>query len=240
MDRLNIDYIQKCDDINKLFNIIEMEYTIDIMKAKNEYYLESSLIKQRRDSILFEDSKEKSESSGFKKYIKGIFQAIINFIENTIDSIKELFIKKKNITIDDYMNSTSGQLKMDKDIDKLSKAINEDMKAGNKLIYSIASKVGGVSEKEVDDFIDKSKDKIKKIGPATIIRGGAKFLTYNAIAGDLNNQKKSIRNSQNVIIGTTDLNDESEGLISKISSHLSNLTHLYGNEVMKVYKKITK
>ena len=119
MDRLNINYIRECNDINKLFNIITMEYTIDIMKAENKYYLESSLIKLQNDSILFEDSKEKSESSSFKKHIKGIFQAIVNFIENTLESIKELFRKKKNITIDDYMNSTSGQIKIDKDIESI-------------------------------------------------------------------------------------------------------------------------
>ena len=54
MDRLNVDYIRECNDINKLFNIINMEYTIDIMKAENKYYLESSLIKLQNDSILFD------------------------------------------------------------------------------------------------------------------------------------------------------------------------------------------
>ena len=216
MDRLNVDYIRECNDINKLFNIINMEYTIDIMKAENKYYLESSLIKLQNDSILFEDSKGKSESSGFKKRIKGIFQAIVNFIENTLESIKELFIKKKNITIDDYMNSTSGQIKIDKDMNKLKKQIDEDMNKGNQLIYKIASKVGHVSEKEVDDFID------------------------NSIAGDFNKQKKQIKNSQNTIIGSTNLDVESEGLINKVFGHLSYLAHLYGNETMKIFKKISK
>ena len=58
MDRLDINYIRECNDINKLFNIITMEYTIDIMKAENKYYLESSLIKLQNDSILFENSNE--------------------------------------------------------------------------------------------------------------------------------------------------------------------------------------
>lgn len=240
MDRLDINYIRECNDINKLFNIITMEYTIDIMKAENKYYLESSLIKLQNDSILFENSKEKSESSSFKKHIKGIFQAIVNFIENTLESIKELFIKKKNITIDDYMNSTSGQIKIDKDMDKLKKQIDEDMNKGNQLIYKIASKVGHVSEKEVDDFIDNSKSKIKKIGPGVIIAGVVKHFTYNAIAGDFNKQKKQIKNSQNTILGSTNLDVESEGLINKVFGHLSYLAHLYGNETIKIFKKISK
>ena len=235
MNILSIDYIENnIDDIDKIFNVINEQYEFNIMKINNDYYLEKSL-SNINNSFLFENVKTETDN-GFKKYIKGFFQAIINFIDNIINSIKVLFISKKNIDIDDYLKSHDGKLQLDKDVNKLKKSIDEDISNGNKLLQRITSKLG-VTHKEVDEFINNSKKKIALIGPI-VVGGVASHFSYKKFMNDLNDNKQSLQKSRNIL--NNGLDSDSESMVRKILNHLSSLTHLYGDEIMKIIKIIQK
>lgn len=240
MDKINNMYIKEhIDDLDKVFNVIDMEYTIEKMKIDNDFLLENSLIKFRDKSILFEDANGTAKDTGFKAHIHKIFQAILNFIDNIMISVKELF-NSKTITIDDYISYGDGKIQFEKDLDKMEKVVNEEMAKGETLLHRIATS-NGVTDEEVKQYVELSKERIKNIGPKTVVGGlGAiqKHIGYQQVSKKLRKNRSTLQKSQNIMenFRRAASGDTSSDLALKIADNMSYISHLYGNEIMKSLK----
>lgn len=190
--------------------IIIQESNISFLHIDNDYFIESSL--------------NGNKESVFKKYISKIFEIIRNAFDKFIKLVNSFFNSDDHMTVSDYLNSKTGQIRLSKDIEKVNKQIDDEIIKGSNIIQLISSKTK-IDDHIVADFLNRvasilsvSKNTIIKNTVATaVLKSSIKKCESNK--DKINNIEKSIKES------SKDLDDESKEQIQKILKALKDLVN---------------
>ena len=168
-------YLNENNPIEHQFIAAETALDIAVARANKEYVLESGLI-ELSDNKLFMESKDVESVDGtvvakkenaFIKAVKAICTAIRNFISDLITSIASIFDGRENITAEDYLESPTGKIRLEKDVEKLERIVDEELRQGNKLLQKVSS-MTGISDEVIDKWVRTGVDKINKLAPVII------------------------------------------------------------------------
>lgn len=222
---------ESVDDVERRFIMINTQYEIDITRVNQNYMIESSLISFHKDDNIITE-----KSGSFSNFIKGLFNSIIHFIDNLINSILDLFKDRDRVDTNDLLNSKHGEIRLKRDINKLSDTIDDEIRKGNKLLHSISSATG-LTEKQVDDYIQKGKEKILRVAPATITATST-IIVRKKVSEKLQNKKNSVKNLENNVNNMNNIDNNNQKLVTDVVNHISSLIHEYGKDVMTFIKSI--
>lgn len=167
-------YLNESDPIERSFIAAETALDIAVARANKEYAFESGLI-ELSENKLFMESEESTDDSivdskkenAFIKAVKAICTAIRNFIRDIIDTVTNLFDGRDNITPEDYLTSPTGSVRLIKDVEKLEKIVDDELRQGNKLLQKVSS-ITGISDEVIDKWIKSGAEKIGKLAPVII------------------------------------------------------------------------
>lgn len=222
---------ESVDDIERTFIMINTQYEIDILRVNQNYMIESSLISFHKDDNIITE-----KSGSFSKFIKGLVDSIIHFIDNLINSFLDLFKVRDNVNTEDLLKSKQGEIKLRRDIYKLSDTIDDEIRKGNKLLHNVSSATG-LTEKQVEEYIENGKDKILKIAPATITIAST-IIARKKVSEKLQNKKNSVKKLKNNVNNMDNIDNGTEKLVIRVVNHISSLINEYGKETMNFIKSI--
>lgn len=167
-------YLNENDPIEQSFIAAETALDIAIARANKEYVYESGLI-ELSDNKLFMEAGETTidptiaakRENAFIKAIKAICNAIRNFIGDLVASIANIFDGRENIEPEEYLESPTGKIRLEKDIEKLEAIVDDEIRKGNKLLQK-ASSVTGISDEAIDNWVRSSAEALNKLAPVII------------------------------------------------------------------------
>ena len=167
-------YLNNEDPIERAFIAAETALDIAVERAENEYVYEMGLISLSDNKVFIESEDPKSENESdekrentFIKAVKAICTAIRNFITDLVETVAGLFDRRENITAEDYLESPTGKVRLEKDIKQLEATVNDEIRKSNKLLQKISS-ITHISDETIDNFIQTSKEKVTKLAPVII------------------------------------------------------------------------
>ena len=167
-------YLNENDPLERAFIAAETALDIAVARANKDYVYETGLIELSDNKIFIEEaetvpneSTDTQKENAFIKAIKTICTAIRNFIGDLVASIVSLFDGRDNITPEDYLESPTGKMELQKDIERLENIVDDEIRKGNKLLQKI-SKMTGISDEEIDKWIKSGAEKINKLVPVII------------------------------------------------------------------------
>ena len=190
-------YLNETDPVDRSFIAAETALDIAVARANKDYIYESGLIKLSDDKLFMEEGQtadsivDTKKENTFIKAVKAICNAIRNFIGDLISSVASIFDNRDNITPEDYLESTTGKMTLQKDTEKLEKIVADEIRKGNKLLQKVSS-LTGISDEEIDKWIRAGADKLNKLAP--VIIPAALGFGFKKIfsASSLKDKKKSI------------------------------------------------
>ncbi len=166
-------YFGNDDPIDCAFIAAETALNIEIERATNDYMYESGLI-SLNDNSIFIESQDATESSTGKKHenifikaLKAICNAIRNFIGDIVSVIAGLFDGRENIKPEEYFESPTAKVRLDRDVKQLEYIVDDEIRKGNKLLQKVSSKTG-VSDEEIDSWVRTGATKLEKLAPILI------------------------------------------------------------------------
>lgn len=145
------------------------DIALDRLKAG---YSTEAVIDNYFSNIIFEKSedtdpeKEEKPKAG-ENILQKILKKIKDVIDRFIDAIGNFFSGKENLNADEYFQSSTAEIRIEKDIDKINKIVDDEIRKGSKLLQKISSATG-VSDEEIDKYIQKGASTLKIVGPAVI------------------------------------------------------------------------
>ena len=169
---LNID-----DPIERTFIAAETTLDIAVDTANKEYVFECGLIDFSDDRLFIESEENNTETdakkeNAFVKAVKAICTAIKNFISDLVSTIIGIFDTRERITDKDYLASNTGKVRLERDVRKLEEIVDDEILKGNKLLQKVSS-ITGISDKAIDDWVQKSSERISKVAPVVISAAAA-------------------------------------------------------------------
>ena len=188
-------------------NIIMDSLQNDIEKSKimATYTYEYSLACCNDSLVFIESDMENSQSQNnagkkgniLTNTITKICSVIYRVISSLIEALSNLFSKKENITTNDYINSNSGAIRYDQDIQKVNDSIDKDIRKGCWLLQKVNSVAGNIlPESTIDEWLTTACEKIEKIGPS-VIEAKASKIVKNVILKSLDKNKNDVQNAEN-------------------------------------------
>ena len=231
-------YLNENDSLERSFIAAETALDIAVARATKEYTLESGLIELSDDKLFIESEGNPSDSkreNAFVKAVKAVCNAIRKFIGDLFSSIMSIFNGRENITPEDYLASTTGKMRLEKDTEKLEKIVDEEIRKGNKLLQQISSKTG-VEDDVVDSYIRTGVEKIEKLAPVVIpvLLG----FGFKKIFGKLKDKKKSVDTAEKA--ATTGDNSDSKKNKQKLKvfSHMKSMLGQLGKGCANLAKQL--
>jgi len=219
------------DPIKREFALSEAALEIAIAKEDKEYALESGLIELSEDKLFIEsegnntaDTAKKENS--FIKAVKSICTAIKNFIGDVITSIVNLFDGRENITPEDYFESPTAKLRLEKDARQLERIVDDEMRKGNKFLQAIASKTG-IDDEQLDTWIRGATEKIEKLAPV-VVPAVLGFTFKKIFSNMMTKNKKSFEDAERTATSGDVSDPEKQGKVNKVLGFMSKLTHMVG------------
>lgn len=168
-------YLNSNDPFEHSFITTEATLDIAVERANKEYMYESGLI-ELSDNKLFIEATESAgansetnvkKENAFVKTVKAICEAIGNFIGDIISFIVNLFDGRDHLDTEAYLKSTTGQVRLQKDVKELEAIVDDEIRKGNKLLQKI-SKMTGVDDEVIDNYIRDGAEKVRKLAPVVI------------------------------------------------------------------------
>ena len=148
-----------------------LQYDIDIMRLDSKYAFESA--SGISCGIYITEAEEVADqSSSFNEWVTKLIERVRKFISDAIDMVKDIFSDKKHLYIEDYLNSESGQIQFEYDIQKIQDNVDAELRKGRKLVQAI-SKGTKIDDRTVEAYVDNAGALIKKYAKPTIITSGA-------------------------------------------------------------------
>lgn len=215
-----------------------IDYERELMNTDFEFFYESSL--QEFDDIFM--ITEAEDSSGthqnvIKRLIQSIFNSIHKLLFNLNEALKNAFIKKESLAMDDYLASASGQIRFEHDYKKISETIDGEINKGCKLLQKLNSLSGGlIPEKEIDDWLTNAAKKIENEGPATL-EAKATGLVKNFLLNGLKKDKDYVKYAESLGMKLTG-NEKADNQRLKIAKGISILTGQKENCVTNFIKTV--
>lgn len=165
-------YLNETDPITRSFIASETAMDIAVARANKEYVYESGLIELSDDKLFIESENESTEAdvkreNAFVKAIKAICTAIRNFIGDLIASIASIFDGREDLTAEEYFDSPTAKVRLSNDVNEMEAIVDDEIRKGNKLLQKISSATG-ISDKEIDTWINNGASKIAKLAPVVI------------------------------------------------------------------------
>lgn len=205
--------------MNELFYESDIERQLEILSLKTDITIESAINEYKFEESVFEESEENSDK-GFKNAIQKIIDAILGFLSDVTEAIRNAFSTKGRASTDALLNAYSDnsedfQVRMQHDLDQVHKTVNDEVRKGSELIQKI-SKGTHIPDTVVQDFVHNGPKKIAMIVPVSI-GAVAAVKCYNKYSKD--NVFKSVTDSVKNIKDTVNAPDAKAK--DKISSILT-------------------
>lgn len=175
----------------------------------------------------------------FTRFIGRICESIIKLFNNFITSVKNLFKRQNHITIDDFINSDVGKIKISKDVEKINAEIDDEIIKGSKLVQSI-SRGTRVDDHTVNKFLDKV---------SLLLRSNKDVIITNTVANAVvkSSEKKAEKNkkiisdlNEEITKNKEDIDEESKITIQKIMNGLQSLSAEYISNYSEIISQLTK
>ena len=212
-------YLNNNNPDERSYIIAETMFDIEVERLNKEYTFECGLIALNNEDIYCENTEAKSKNT-FGGFIKGIFNAIGNFLTNTLDAITSIFKKHENINEAD-LKSSKKTIKINTNIDELDRVMDEEIDKGNKL-FNDASSSAGVSDNAIDGWINSALNRIKNITGVSLPMVAA--LGFGALTKKkFGSKKQRIKDAENAALsGENDPNKQQQK--RKIANGFSRIT----------------
>lgn len=228
-------YSTDIDPIDRSFIITETTFNIDIERANKDYMLESGLICLGEDTTFLETANTNKENA-FIKFVRTICDSIRKFFASIAETISNIFDKRKNISPDDFKNS-SAKINVRKNLTKLDTVVDDEIDKGNKLLRKISK--SDVSDDEINDWVKKSAERIKNI--ASVAIPVATALGFNTIIKNAFNKKKDkIKETEDAAQPTGTDTPKKQQQKKTVLSRNAELFHIFGSLSKDVVREIDK
>lgn len=232
-------YYGNVNPVESSFIAAETAFDIAIMKAEREYAFESGL-NSFSNNKLFMESPEVANAkteNGFVKVVKGICNAIRNFIGDIGEIIANLFSKNENITPEDFFESPTGKIKLSVDARQLDAAISDEIRKGNSLLQKVSSTTG-ISDEVIDNWVRTSAEHVNKLMPV-IVPAVMAFGFKKLFSKGLKSMRSETDSAERE--ATKSSTDEKRNRQKmKILNNMQTLTKKYGEEAKKFTTELFK
>lgn len=175
------------------FNIKLLEHDIEVSRLNYEYGYECALIDSDLSFMKESEGPEPSKPSGFVNFIEKIVKCIGKLITDFCEMIGNIFNTKDHLTTSDYLNSGTGRIQLEMDMERIQKNIDKEMLEGRKLVQLI-SKGTKIPASTVADFVDKCARACKDHGKMVIGTAGAIAI----VKGVSSHMKKTKANAEDI------------------------------------------
>ena len=233
MDVFNAIYLNETDSIERDFIAVETAFEIAVARANKEYELDSGLISLSTDNLFTEAPDEKRNTTS-KSFIQSICDAVSKFFSGIIDTITKIFSGKNE---KDFKGDANEKLHLDKDVEKMSSVVDDEMEKGNKLLHKLGTSMG-VSDDEIDEWVDRSSKRVK--GVAAVAIPIASAFALNKVIKIFSKKKDDKLKEGKDAVGDTSNDPAKANKIKKIFNHLSVLSHEFGSSVKSFGSRISK
>ena len=231
-------YLNESDPIERSFIAAETALDIAVARATKEYTLESGLIELSDDKLFIESEGSVADSkkeNSFIKAVKAICNAIRNFIGDLFKSIIGIFDGRENITAEDYLESTTGKIRLEKDTRELEKVVDAEIRKGNKLLQWVSSKTG-ISDEVIDEWMRSSAEKIQKIAPVVITT--ALGFGFKKIFSKMRDKKKHVDEAEKTATTGDNTDSKKNKQKLKIFGHMKTLFGHIGKNAIEWRKQM--
>lgn len=187
-------------DFLRNYDILFRQFEIDVSRLHNQMILESSLYDMEEqlfcEAETLDISTTPSKSKNNNKFMTAISQigkAVSNFIKDVIDMIANIFNTSSHVDLQSYLDSATGSIELDYDLDRVNKQVRDKIREGRKLIKAISSKTG-VDESLINDYVDAASKGIQKYG-TTIIKTAGTYAQIQRVTGELTGLKQEMEDA---------------------------------------------
>jgi len=234
-------YLGNNDPIDRQFIAAETEMDITIARANKEYMLESGLIELSDNTLFMESSdssiKTKRENS-FIKVVKSICTAIRNFIGDIVSTIAGMFDNRENITAEDYLESPTGKIQLEKDIRAVERIVSDEIRKGNKLLQKV-SQLTGISDEAIDNWVKEGTEKIAKLAPV-IIPAAMGFGFKKLFSAAFKDSSKAVDDAEREATSGDTSDPKKTSQVTKILNHMHSLVKTVGSTAADWMKTMNK
>lgn len=232
-------YYGNVDSIESQFIAAETAFDITLMQTERAYALESGLISLGNDKIFMESPEVANArtENGFIKAVKGICNAIRNFIGDIGEIISNLFSGKESITAEDFFESPTGKIKLECDARQLDAAISDEIRKGNSLLQKVSSATG-ISDEVIDNWVRSSAEHVNKLMP--VIIPAAMTFGFKKIFSKGLKSMRSETDAAEREASKPSSDEKKNRQKMKILQNMQSLTKKYGEEARKFTTELFK
>lgn len=176
-------------------DIMTQQFDLDIRRLNNEYdfAFEMALVTDSftsYDMFVYEEVNDTDDGNGGVKKDSFIIR-IINYIKKLIADIKASirngFMSEEDaITVEKYLQSQTGQMQLEYDINAIQRSVDKQMVAGRKIIQQLAKFIP-VEDVEIARFVDTTTNILGSIGkvmvPVSILGTIRRTAMHNTLNG---------------------------------------------------------
>lgn len=206
------------------------EFEISLMESCHQLNKELSF-------MYMQESEETEDKAGnkFVDGIKKIIDKICDFLQRGLESIGNFFSKDSGLTKDEFLNSKTGEITLDYDLERISQEVDKKILEGNKLVQLI-SKVGGVDDRVVNEYVQSCARAVDKNGK-TIIKAAAAPIMYERSVRAFDNARAN-KGKDGLFKQCKSMKDQSQ--ITKIINAMGNMAGKSMNMTEIFFKEYNK
>ena len=207
-------------------------------------YKTESALEELQNSVTFLESDAEPSGSpkankSFKNFINSIVSKIMKVISDVKDKITSIFNGSNKLTLDEYLDSETGELALKYDIVRIQQNAEAEVRKGRKLVQAI-SRGTKVDDRVVEAFLDGGANLIDSnpgVG-RTVIKATTASVVFNKCSKSLDGMKRDIDATRRECL--KELGKEKEGVISRIFTKMGKITSEASNYVSITASSFTK
>lgn len=149
------------------------EFNLNKRAIENEYEMSIKMF-DLTNKLTMESEGELPEAKRdkFKNKISSLFKSLCGATGKALDNVSRKLTGEKSSSVDDYLSSRAGEIRMNQDIKKIQEEVKKAAREADQLVQSIAKGLDK-SDEAVDNFIRKTKAIFDNNTDATITAAGA-------------------------------------------------------------------
>lgn len=207
------------------------EYEIEKQRIENDYNMSIGLMNiQEAEEETDDDKLPESKRKKFAAAISSKYKALCASIGKSLDAISTKIAGEPGVSIDDYLSTKQGEIRMEQDIRKIQEEVKKAAIEGDKLVQAI-SKGFHRDPENVKDVVDKYINKTKEIfdkHSEAIITASAATAIYGAQISIYDNMMKH-RGEDGIYQQCATMEDQNN--VIKIKNAMANMY----NKEMRIY-----
>lgn len=229
-------YIPSLYSDDRDIEIFFREAALSVHKAENAILMVESVYLEAD-----EDAEKKGFFGKVVQSIKNFIAKVMSVIRDFIGAIQTTFGSK--LSVDVYMNSNTVEVKLNEDIEKATRQIEDQIlseRKGVQAISAMVKKISSVTGKPIDMFIDDRAigAAIDKVNNFAVTKGGT-ILKAGVATVIANRLHKSISESLNLSKQLDDLTNEVEKRKDAVHDKMIAQYEKNGNTILKYIEQAT-